>query len=142
MVKITTLIGRHGNACIYCDGPMWLPDQMSAEQFGRYHGITLNAVHRRIASREHLHRRADGGPDHSRNLMPACGWCNQKRDRAPIEMHANRMRKMVLHGTHKGYEPHDWTVSPSPTATVGLPTKTQKQKPKPQPKSALDTLFR
>lgn len=56
--------------CIYCDGKCWLPWVPVAER----------GAPGRMATREHLVRRADGGNNSLENIAMACADCNSLRN--------------------------------------------------------------
>ncbi len=54
----------------------------------------------RMASLEHLRRRADGGDDAPANLAMACAYCNSSRRDAPPERHRAAMLMLAAAGRH------------------------------------------
>lgn len=90
------LFERQGGLCFYCDRPTWMPAEgakKSAERLGmpteghRWH----KDVRLRMATIEHLHRRADGGPDKIENYVIACNGCNASRGGRKVEDHREAM---------------------------------------------------
>jgi 5-methylcytosine-specific restriction endonuclease McrA len=53
----------------------------------------VKAIQDRMATIEHLHRRADGGPDKIENYALACRRCNRKRGGRKVEDHLAIMRE-------------------------------------------------
>lgn len=55
----------------------------------------VKAIQDRMATIEHLQRRADGGPDEIENYTLACRRCNRKRGERSVEEHLAIMRGTV-----------------------------------------------
>lgn len=75
----TQLYIAQAGVCCYCDKPMLMLGDLSQKRFGALYGLTARQVRQRIASLEHLHRKADGGSNHRSNVALACVGCNTKR---------------------------------------------------------------
>lgn len=76
---IKSVLWRAQNGqCCYCEKPMAVAGRPYAAEATRL-GIVRDAVGRRIATLEHLQRRADGGTDDPDNLALACANCNHRR---------------------------------------------------------------
>jgi hypothetical protein len=96
---------QHGK-CFYCGFDAWLPTEgmgravrrlgMPSEGPGWRKGAA-----RRMATKEHLHRRADGGPDCLYNYAMAHRWCNKVRGERSVEDHKAAIRKMIVDGKCK-----------------------------------------
>lgn len=89
-----------GQQCMYCEAEMFFPDDGGVDGFAHRAGITVSMALRRRASREHLHRRADGGSNKKENLGLACTWCNNFRERATIVEHRQAMMALAAAGKH------------------------------------------
>jgi hypothetical protein len=82
--------------CFYCGIETWMPGQ-GKEKAARKLGLPtegygwIKAIQDRMATIEHLHRRADGGPDKLANYAMACRRCNRKRGGAKVEDHREAM---------------------------------------------------
>lgn len=74
---------RERGVCFYCGKATWLKS-------------AGNGHTRDMATREHLIRRCDGGPDTDENIVLACHDCNTTRGDLSVEDHkaAIRMRKV------------------------------------------------
>lgn len=90
------LFERQSGLCFYCDRPMWMPSEGARKAAVRLglptdgHGWHKTA-RKRMATIEHLHRRADGGPDKIENYVIACNGCNTSRGGRKVEDHREAM---------------------------------------------------
>jgi 5-methylcytosine-specific restriction endonuclease McrA len=90
------LFERQGGLCFYCDRPTWLPSEGVKKGAARL-GLPVEGhgwrktTRKRMATLEHLHRRADGGPDQIENYAVACRSCNGSRDDRKVEDHREAM---------------------------------------------------
>lgn len=64
--------------CCYCGEQMYRT-RSNKRKTCRKRGISLKAFDRRLATLEHLQRRAEGGTNHPDNLAVACQECNTTR---------------------------------------------------------------
>ena len=102
------LSAAQADRCRYCGCDTWLPWQRRQEQMlrsrwnmpaSRSMACQL-AFECRMATVEHLRRRADAGGDTPANLAMACAYCNSSRhDRSP-ESHERAMRALKSAGRH------------------------------------------
>lgn len=76
--KLQLYIAQAG-VCCYCEKPMLVPGDMTFKKFGQLYGLSVRSVKHRVATLEHLVRRADGGTRHRFNIALACQFCNSKR---------------------------------------------------------------
>ena len=90
------LFERQNGLCFYCDRPSWMPSEgakKAAERLGmpteghRWH----KNIRKRLATIEHRHRRAVGGPDKIENYVIACQGCNASRGGRKAEDHREAM---------------------------------------------------
>lgn len=90
------LFERQDGLCFYCDRPTWLPAEGAKKGAARL-GLPLEgqgwhkAIRKRMATLEHLHRKADGGPDKIENYVMACNGCNGSRGGSKVEDHRGAM---------------------------------------------------
>lgn len=94
MSELKTLWLMHGGECFYCGLPTWLPSSGESMLKAKVRlGVsTRSAVRDREATREHLQRRADGGPDVMQNYVLACRGCNSRRGAKPVLTYFAEMR--------------------------------------------------
>lgn len=92
--------------CFYCGLSAWMPAEGRVKAARRL-GLPISGdgwrknISRRMATREHLRRRADGGPDHLDNYVMAHRWCNKVRGETTVHDHKSQMLSRLLDGTHK-----------------------------------------
>lgn len=90
------LFERQGGLCFYCERPTWLPHEGAKKASVRLEMPTEGDkwhknIRKRMATIEHLHRRADGGPDKIENYVIACNGCNGSRGGRKVEDHQAAM---------------------------------------------------
>ena len=92
---------------------MWFKRRMKRVEAQRRFGIKPNthgsgkAIRRRMATREHVDRLADGGAKGVRNMVWACSYCNHNRqDKDPFE-HLVAMCRAVALGQHPNHPPRE-----------------------------------
>lgn len=98
--KTERLASRDGDKCYYCGLPMHMPNG-DRNEFLKPLGISKKAFgtqsffrHVR-ASKEHLHKRADGGSNNMKNLVLCHSFCNTIRgDRTP-EQHKEHIKEVM-----------------------------------------------
>lgn len=83
-----------GGICFYCGRDTVLrqvnmTDKQHMQRLGLTHKFELE---RRLASIEHLQRRADGGSNDLENLVMACRECNTGRMETPVLLHLAERR--------------------------------------------------
>jgi hypothetical protein len=97
--------------CCYCDGDTWLHFRETKEQARLRLGIPLNApgsakmLRAAKATREHLHRVAEGGKNGFANIKMACMFCNSQRWENEPEVHRIDMQVLVAAGLHPTNRP-------------------------------------
>ena len=111
--RLAWLSAAQKDLCCYCGCETWLPSQRRQEArlraawdmpAGRSLACQLAFAYR-MATVEHLRRRAEGGTDAARNLAMACAYCNStRRDRAP-EIHAVAMCGLKRVARHPCFPP-------------------------------------
>jgi 5-methylcytosine-specific restriction endonuclease McrA len=72
-----------GRLCFYCDVETWLNPGLRYSDFPRDKIKTM-------ATREHLHRRVDGGPNTRDNVVIACHECNSTRGEMPWQEYLDK----------------------------------------------------
>lgn len=82
--------------CYYCGIETWMPGQGKIKAAIKLGLPTeghrwVKTVQDRMATIEHLHRRADGGPDKIENYALACRRCNRRRGGRKVEDHREAM---------------------------------------------------
>lgn len=105
---LTWLSAAQRDRCRYCGCETWLPWQRKQEARlrarwdmpGARSMSCQLAFGYRMASVEHLTRRAEGGDDAPANLAMACAYCNSSRRNATPDRHAAAMRDLVAVGRH------------------------------------------
>ncbi len=102
------LSARQRDLCMYCGCETWLPWERRREPrlreawdlpASRSLGCQIAFAYR-MASVEHLRRRADGGADAPSNLAMACAFCNSTRRKRTPSAHAAAMRELKQGGRH------------------------------------------
>jgi len=85
--RLVRLFEMQGGACYYCLRESWLPEIEPMDTFAARHGISWQDVAKfRMATREHLIKRQDGGTNQIFNVVMACAWCNNQRgDRSVLD---------------------------------------------------------
>lgn len=90
------LFERQNGICFYCERPTWAPSEGARKGTERL-GLPIDGhgwhkiARKRMATIEHLHRRADGGPDKIENYVLACNGCNSSRGGQKVEDHREAM---------------------------------------------------
>ena len=89
-------------SCCYCDKPMFMRGHISAGRFGSLFGLTNAQAKLRVATLEHLKRRADGGTNQRDNLALACQACNSRRQGTNwVEYRSQRTRSPMLRAMNR-----------------------------------------
>ena len=102
------LSARQRDLCLYCGCETWLPWERRQEPKlraawdmpGARSLACQLAFDHRMASVEHLCRRADGGDDAPANLAMACAYCNSTRHASGPAEHGEAMRALRREGRH------------------------------------------
>ena len=82
--------------CCYCEKPMLMTGDMTVKRFAALYGSTRRHAAQRVASIEHLVKRADGGTRHRHNIALACVFCNSKRhDKSWVLHKSERMQNRI-----------------------------------------------
>lgn len=93
MIGVYHLWQLFNGECFYCGVETWVPVHESKKAAKERLGIkTFRELHARMASREHLHRRAEGGADTVQNLVLSCNQCNTSRGRKPVLLYLSERR--------------------------------------------------
>ncbi len=101
---------QHGKCC-YCDGDTWMPRRETREQASLRLGVPIatpgsaKMLRAARATREHVHRRADGGKDGFSNIKMACMYCNSQRWENDLDVHRIDMQVLVAAGLHPTNRP-------------------------------------
>lgn len=96
MKDLAILWHLQNGECFYCGLPTWLQGE-DVRKFQGKHGIaTLDRARKREATREHLHRRADGGRNAFPNFLMACLGCNSERGNTPSLLHLAAKRSSTF----------------------------------------------
>ena len=102
---------EQGGKCCYCDGDTWLPMRESPDKARARLGIPSDTSgSRKIlraarATREHVHRVADGGSNATGNIKMACMYCNSQRWENDLDVHRIDMQVLVAAGLHPTNRP-------------------------------------
>ena len=102
------LSARQRDLCLYCGCETWLPWDRRREARlraawdmpGCRSMACQLAFDFRMASVEHLRRRADGGDEAASNLAMACAYCNSTRHASEPSDHATAMQALRRAGRH------------------------------------------
>lgn len=112
MISVGDLFKASGGLCWYCGCDTWLPGFRRRMQIRKQFGIVAGvpgsglALTRRMATREHLHRLADGGANARENLVLACHFCNVTRGRATPGQHRETIARAIAARVHPNH-PHE-----------------------------------
>jgi hypothetical protein len=93
-MSLREMVVKQNGQCFYCKVEMLVqPNGGFSKRAKKRHGPN----HRyRIATKEHLHRRCEGGSNDSANLVAACMLCNSQRDwHSPLVWSNAKFRKRV-----------------------------------------------
>jgi hypothetical protein len=122
------LFAQQRGKCFYCQHDTWMPSEGKLSAAARLgfptegHGWT-KPLRRRMATIEHLHRRADGGPNKIENYVVACHGCNSSRGGRKVEDHRAIMSirpSITLAGVSREDLRQIVEMDPGPTVEVGL----------------------
>lgn len=95
MISVFHLWQLYGGECFYCGRPTWCEHHESKRVAKARLGLaTYRELRYRRATREHLHRRADGGMNGLHNLVLACNACNVARQTKPVLVHLANLRNV------------------------------------------------
>ena len=102
------LSAAQSDRCVYCECETWLPWQKRQEARlrakwdmpGQRSLACQLAFPYRMATVEHLRRRAEDGNDAPANLAMACAFCNSSRHERTPEIHALVMCALKRVGRH------------------------------------------
>jgi 5-methylcytosine-specific restriction endonuclease McrA len=94
--KKTQLYIAQAGECCYCGKVMLAVGDMTVRRFASLYGLTLAVAKQRVATLEHLQRRAEGGLATRNNVALACLFCNSKRhDKNWVLYKSERMRNVI-----------------------------------------------
>lgn len=113
--RLVHLFNLQGGLCYYCLREAWLPDTETLDAFAERHGIFWQEASKyRLATREHLIKRQDGGTNQIFNVVMACAWCNNQRGDRSVLGHVKFCRQHF----------HGPTMAPAPdmASDDGTPT--------------------
>lgn len=80
--------------CYYCTRESWHHEFETIESFAGRHKIGTADVRKfRLATREHLIKRQDGGTNQAFNVVMACAWCNSNRGDRSVLAHVKFCRQ-------------------------------------------------
>ena len=85
--RLRNLFNLQGGVCYYCLREAWHWEIETLEAFAARAGLGwYDVVKYRMATREHLIKRQDGGTNQNFNVVMACAWCNNQRgDRSVLD---------------------------------------------------------
>lgn len=89
----TRLYVAQAGECCYCDKPMLLTGDMPVKRFARLYGLSEKQARARIASLEHLTRKADGGTTGLDNVALSCVFCNSHRQEKSWVLHRSERKQ-------------------------------------------------
>lgn len=94
--QLACLFWAQAKRCFYCLRTTFLPAEVRFEVAAVILGVPIEEVMLRMATREHLIKRQDGGTDQTFNIVMACMECNSNRgDRHPL-FHVKACRQKHL----------------------------------------------
>lgn len=92
--RLLDLFQQQCGRCYYCLREAWHGEIETLDAFAKRLGIAWReAAKYRMATREHLIKREDGGTDQAFNIVMACAWCNNKRENRSVLDHVKFCRQ-------------------------------------------------
>ncbi len=95
--QVVSLHQQQGGLCYYCLRDTFLPTIETFAEAAERFGMSAKTVILRMATREHLIKRQDGGTDQDFNIVMACMQCNLTREDRAVLAHVKFCRQH--HGT-------------------------------------------
>jgi 5-methylcytosine-specific restriction endonuclease McrA len=82
-----------GGLCFYCLRTTYLPEWDTPKSAAIKLGVPISLIAKRMATREHLRRRTEGGGDYIFNIVMACQECNVDRGERSVLDHVKAKRQ-------------------------------------------------
>lgn len=108
---------RQLGRCYYCTLPMW---SHSLPEFASKYGLTVGQAKELQCTGEHLAARQDGGDASNSNIVAACEFCNQHRDRRKNPLPPEPYKKRVNARMSQGRWHYPWLRTETPILGISL----------------------